>query len=345
MKKSTFETCSSDWSSSSCWPWCCCAATAGRARRDHQKSRHSAYRGGASWASNSRKLSYSYAFEAVDEHESARDAALVFGTFFVNTIAFSSAGTIVVDDARCRGIAPARHMSAALLSRSPWTGRHHQLIAFGILAATVGCRPCGFWGCCYSAGQRDGAYPCWTQASARPAPASSTVVDRALKKALDPGSSASWARFPTPPALSRITPRQRRGVRLLHCGQRRELACSAWWAWRSARISPNLICVLRSRHVVRRDLYHAAGRGVVEAAVVVAFTSFGVSGAAGRLSRSCTAASCPDAVPHRPILIQTTKTFKHDAKRAARPERQGLRVKPARHPFGASSLPRTSMVN
>lgn len=69
------------------------------------------------------------------------------------------------------------------------------------------------------------------------------------------------------------------------------------------------------------------GVGVVEAAVVVAFTSFGVSARRACLSRSCTAGIVfwmPFLIGA--ILIQTTKTFKHDAKRAVRDQKgKGLR--------------------
>ena len=61
------------------------------------------------------------------------------------------------------------------------------------------------------------------------------------------------------------------------------------------------------------------GVGVVEAAVVVAFTSFGVSGAAG-LSIALVYRGIVFWMPFLigAILIQTTKTFKHDAKRVTR---------------------------
>ena len=69
------------------------------------------------------------------------------------------------------------------------------------------------------------------------------------------------------------------------------------------------------------------GVGVVEAAVVVAFTSFGVSGAAG-LSIALVYRGIVFWMPFLigAILIQTTKTFKHDAKRAVRDQKgKGLR--------------------
>ena len=69
------------------------------------------------------------------------------------------------------------------------------------------------------------------------------------------------------------------------------------------------------------------GVGVVEAAVVVAFTSFGESSAAG-LSIALVYRGIVFWMPFLigAILIQTTKTFKHDAKRAVRDQKgKGLR--------------------
>ena len=74
---------------------------------------------------------------------------LVFGTFFVNTIAPSlnlAGTTLVVDDARRRGIAPGKATSAALLMQITVDSGFAtiMLIAFGILAATVGLSPLWF---------------------------------------------------------------------------------------------------------------------------------------------------------------------------------------------------------
>lgn len=62
---------------------------------------------------------YHFTFASVDEEMNPRDTLpLVFGTFFMNTIAPSlnmAGATLVVDDARQRGIAGGKAMSAALL--------------------------------------------------------------------------------------------------------------------------------------------------------------------------------------------------------------------------------------
>lgn len=63
--------------------------------------------------------SYHFTFAAVDEKMGPRETLpLVFGSFFVNTIAPSlnmAGATLVVDDARRRGISSGKAMSAALL--------------------------------------------------------------------------------------------------------------------------------------------------------------------------------------------------------------------------------------
>ncbi|MGN0302367.1 MAG: YbhN family protein [Anaerotardibacter sp.] len=65
---------------------------------------------------------YHFSFRAVHETISPRDTLpLVFGTFFMNTLApsLNLAGTsLVVDDARRRGIAPGKSVSASLLMQT-----------------------------------------------------------------------------------------------------------------------------------------------------------------------------------------------------------------------------------
>mgnify|MGYP000721365700 CR=1 FL=1 len=95
-------------------------------------------------------FAYSYAFEAVDERMDPRSTLpLVFGTFFMNTIAPSlnlAGTTLVVDDARQRGIAPGKATSAALLMQITIDSGFAtiMLIGFAILAATVGLSPLWF---------------------------------------------------------------------------------------------------------------------------------------------------------------------------------------------------------
>ena len=89
-------------------------------------------------------IAYTYAFEAVGEHYEARNTLpLVFGTFFMNTVAPSAnlAGiTLVIDDARRRGISPGKAGSAALLMQITIDSGFGVvlLVGFTALALTVG---------------------------------------------------------------------------------------------------------------------------------------------------------------------------------------------------------------
>ena len=95
-------------------------------------------------------FAYSFAFEAVGERMDPRSTLpLVFGTFFMNTIAPSlnlAGTTLVVDDARRRGIPPGRATSAALLMQITVDSGFAtiMLVGFAILAFTVGLSPLWF---------------------------------------------------------------------------------------------------------------------------------------------------------------------------------------------------------
>lgn len=89
-------------------------------------------------------VAYTHTFAAVGECYAIRNTLpLVFGTFFMNTIAPSAnlAGiTLVVDDARRRGIDPGRAGSAALLMQITIDSGFGVIIVIGfsVLALTVG---------------------------------------------------------------------------------------------------------------------------------------------------------------------------------------------------------------
>lgn len=89
-------------------------------------------------------IAYTYAFDAVGEKYSARNTLpLVFGTFFMNTVAPSAnlAGiTLVVDDARRRGIDSGKAGSAALLMQITIDTGFAViiLVGFSAVALTVG---------------------------------------------------------------------------------------------------------------------------------------------------------------------------------------------------------------
>ena len=92
-------------------------------------------------------FAYSFSFRAVGEKMRARETLpLVFGTFFMNTIAPSmnlAGTTLVVDDARRRGIDPGKSTSAALLMQITIDGAFTTVMigAFILLLCTVGLNP------------------------------------------------------------------------------------------------------------------------------------------------------------------------------------------------------------
>ena len=95
-------------------------------------------------------FAYSFCFEAVQEKMDPRSTLpLVFGTFFMNTVApsLNLAGmTLVVDDARRRGIDPGKSSSAALLMQITIDGAFTTLmiIGFAIVVLFSGMSPLWF---------------------------------------------------------------------------------------------------------------------------------------------------------------------------------------------------------
>ena len=90
---------------------------------------------------------YIFCFKSVDAPLRFREAIkLVFGTFFMNTVApsFNLAGvTLVVDDSKKRGISTGQATSAALLMQVTIDSGFVMvmLLGFGILSLTVGLQP------------------------------------------------------------------------------------------------------------------------------------------------------------------------------------------------------------
>jgi len=95
----------------------------------------------------SQSFAYKYSFQAVGETMHPKNTLpLVFGTFFLNTVfpSLNLAGTtLVVDDARRRGIAPGKATSAAILMQITVDSAFATImvISFTILALTVGLSP------------------------------------------------------------------------------------------------------------------------------------------------------------------------------------------------------------
>ncbi len=282
-------------------------------------------------------FAYSYAFEAVGERMDARSTLpLVFGTFFVNTIAPSlnlAGTTLVVDDARRRGIAPGKATSAALLMQITIDSGFAciMLIGFSLLAVTVGLSPVWFLlgllvlvlvGAMVIIMVLGRKKPRVLKRVLRPI---ERLVNRILvkfkRKALDPWVDRIVASFSEAAGLIARNPKTT--AKAFGCSifaSTCELACFCLVGVGFGVHTPEaLICGYVVATLFAMISITPQGVGVVEAAVVVAFTAFGETAAAG-LSIALVYRGIVFWMPFLigAILINTTKTFKRDAKRAVK---------------------------
>ena len=287
-------------------------------------------------------FAYSFAFEAVGERMDPRSTLpLVFGTFFMNTIAPSlnlAGTTLVVDDARRRGIPPGRATSAALLMQITVDSGFAtiMLVGFAILAFTVGLSPLWFLLGLLVIALVTVMVLILVLGRKRPA-----LVLRALRP-IERLVDRIRVRFKKPPldswvertvgsfsdAAGLIAHNPKATAKAFGCSvvaSLCELACfSLVGVGFGVTVPEALICGYVVATLFAMISITPQGVGVVEAAVLVAFTSFGVSSAAGMAI----------ALVYRGIvfwfpflvgavLIQTTKTFKREAKRVARDQEKG----------------------
>ena len=290
-------------------------------------------------------FAYSHAFEAVGERMAPRSTLpLVFGTFFMNTIAPSlnlAGTTLVVDDARQRGIAPGKATSAALLMQITIDSGFAtiMLVGFAILAATVGLSPLWFLlgllvialvGAMVTILVLGRKRPTAVMRLLRPV---ERLVNRVLarfkKKPLDPWVERAVRSFSDAAGLIARNPRAT--AKAFGCSifaSTCELACFGLVGLGFGVTVPEaLICGYVVATLFAMISITPQGVGVVEAAVVVAFTSFGESAAAG-LSIALVYRGIVFWMPFLvgAVLIQTTKTFRRDAKKVARDHRSGSRL-------------------
>lgn len=290
-------------------------------------------------------FAYSFAFEAVDEHMDPRSTLpLVFGTFFMNTIAPSlnlAGTTLVVDDARRRGIAPGKATSAALLMQITVDSGFAtiMLIGFAILAATVGLSP--LWFLLGLVVIVLVSVMVLILVLGRKRPALVLRILRPIERLVD----RIRARFKKPPldswveravasfsdAAGLIGHNPKTTAKVFGCSivaSSCELACFCLVGVAFGVTYPEaLICGYVVATLFAMISITPQGVGVVEAAVVVAFTSFGASSAAG-LSIALVYRGIVFWMPFLigAVLIQTTKTFRHDAKRTARNQKSKDRL-------------------
>lgn len=223
---------------------------------------------------------------------------LVFGTFFVNTIApsFNLAGTtLVVDDAGKRGIPAGRATGAALLMQLSIDSGFViiMLIAFGILTFTVGLQPgwllLGLGAIALVGGLvtvmiLGGTKPHLVLKVLKPIERLVDRVARKFKKGpIDPWAENTVESFSNAAALMVKTPKRTLKAFLLAIlASTCELACFSLvgMAFGIHEIQA-LFCGYVVATLFAMISFTPQGVGVVEAAVLVAFSLFGIQQAAG----------------------------------------------------------------
>ena len=282
-------------------------------------------------------FAYSRSFAAVGERmEPKSTLPLVFGTFFMNTIAPSmnlAGTTLVVDDARRRGIPAGKATGAALLMQITIDGAFSTLMicAFIFLALTVGLSPVWFGmgmvvlclvGTMVSLLVLAHRKPDTLMRILRPVERlSCKVVSRVRKnKPLAPWAERIAQAFSEAAGMIGHSPKptlQAYGCSLI--ASLCELSCFVLVGIGfGVENAPALVCGYVVATLFAMISFTPQGVGVVEAAVVVAFTSFGETAAAGTaigLVYRGIVFWMPFIIGA--VLINTTKAFKGDVKQAA----------------------------
>ncbi len=271
---------------------------------------------------------YHFAFKAVGESMKARTTIkLVFGTFFLNTImpSLNLAGTtLIVDDARRRGIAPGKATSAALLMQITIDGAFTtlMLIGFAILSTVLHLSPLwylfGLIVICLVGGMIAMMIVGYKNPSAlirilTPiARLVNLVLSKFKKQPLTPWVNKLVSSFSEAAGLIKNNPKpalQTFGCSLVaSCC---ELACFCLVGIAFGVSMPEaLVCGYVTATLFAMVSITPQGVGFVEAFVTIAFTSFGVSAAAG-VTIGVVYRGIVFWMPFLigAILIQTTKTF------------------------------------
>ena len=279
----------------------------------------------------SQSFAYSFSFAAVGERMRARNTLpLVFGTFFMNTIAPSlnmAGATLVVDDARRRGISGGKATSAALLMQmSIETGfAVIMLVGFAILAVAGQLDPIWFllglvvillvicMGGILVLGRKK------PELLVRILNPIARLINRILvkfkRKPLNPWIESAVSSFRE--AAGFIVHNPKKTMKVFGCSiiaSTCELSCFCLVGIAFNVFSPQaLLCGYVVATLFAMISITPQGVGVVEAAVVVLFTSYDVSSA----SAMVIALVYRGLVFWMPfligaVLIQCTKTFRGD---------------------------------
>ncbi len=274
-------------------------------------------------------FAYTFSFKAVGETMRPKNTLpLVFGTFFLNTVipSLNLAGTtLVVDDARRRGISPGKATSAALLMQITVDSAFAtiMIIGFALLALTVGLSP--VWlifglvvlvlvGAMISIMVLGNKNPELVIRILNPI---SRFVNKVLvrfkKDPLDPWVEKTVHSFSKAAKLLAKNPKtvlKAWGCSLIASCCELSAFCLVGYAFGVA-VPESLVCGYVVATLFAMVSFTPQGVGVVEAAVTVAFTAFGASATAG-MAIGMVYRGIVFWMPFLigAILIQTTKTFR-----------------------------------
>lgn len=297
----------------------------------------------------SQSFAYSHCFKAVNERMKPRSTLpLVFGTFFMNTVAPSlnlAGTTLVVNDARKRGIEAGKATSAALLMQITIDGAFATIMisAFIMLALTVGLSPLWFLVGMLVIVLVSVMILIMVLGRRRPAivlralsPIErlvNSVLVRFKKKPLNPWAGKLVTSFSDAAGLIGQNPRptlEAYGCSIIASLCELSCFCLVGLAFGVTSIEP-LVCGYVVATLFAMISITPQGVGVVEAMVVVAFTAFGESSAAG-MAIGLVYRGIVFWMPFiiGAILINVTKTFRGgDEKEAAGEDERAIEEAPA----------------
>lgn len=301
----------------------------------------------------SQSFAYSHCFKAVNERMKPRSTLpLVFGTFFMNTIAPSlnlAGTTLVVNDARKRGIEAGKATSAALLMQITIDGAFATIMisAFIMLALTVGLSPLWFLVGMLVIVLVSVMILIMVLGRRRPAivlralsPIErlvNSVLVRFKKKPLNPWAGKLVTSFSDAAGLIGQNPRptlEAYGCSIIASLCELSCFCLVGLAFGVTSIEP-LVCGYVVATLFAMISITPQGVGVVEAMVVVAFTAFGESSAAG-MAIGLVYRGIVFWMPFiiGAILINATKTFRGEVEKPAaeaEPAAEAQGASPKRH--------------
>ena len=297
----------------------------------------------------SQSFAYSHCFKAVNERMKPRSTLpLVFGAFFMNTVAPSlnlAGTTLVVNDARKRGIEAGKATSAALLMQITIDGAFATIMisAFIMLALTVGLSPLWFLVGMLVIVLVSVMILIMVLGRRRPAivlralsPIErlvNSVLVRFKKKPLNPWAGKLVTSFSDAAGLIGQNPRptlEAYGCSIIASLCELSCFCLVGLAFGVTSIEP-LVCGYVVATLFAMISITPQGVGVVEAMVVVAFTAFGESSAAG-MAIGLVYRGIVFWMPFiiGAILINVTKTFRGgDEKEAAGEDERAIEEAPA----------------